>query len=259
MDYINFKIMKTKNKDLFIIFGTTRGIGKAFLKHAEKNNKNDFILINRKIINIAGKNNHKKVVIDLSQLLTKTKISRLCGIFLKQKKYNSINLILNASTIDPIEAIGFVKDELLLESAYVNFLNYERIINIFISETQNSDFKKKILIISSGSAESPNAGLSSYSSAKAALEMFVKCVFLEQKELRQAKILALRPGIVNTNMQKKIRSASKDDFPDSGRYKDLFKKNKLLNPEAVGEKMYHLLKTDKYWQNPVINISDIKL
>ena len=119
--------------------------------------------------------------------------------------------------------------------------------------------KYKILVISSGSAQFPNAGLASYSSAKAAIEMFAKCIFIEQKRLKQVDILALRPGVVNTNMQKRIRSVSKKDFPNSDRYKNLFKQNKLLNPKLVAEKIHFLLSTKKFWKKPVLDISDIKL
>ena len=101
-------------------------------------------------------------------------------------------------------------------------------------------------------------GLASYCSTKAALEMFVKCLFLEQKKNCEYSVIALRPGVVDTNMQKKIRSSKKENFPKVSIHKKMHKQKKLLKPEDVARKIYSLINTNKYWSNPVINIKDIK-
>lgn len=250
--------MKKGNKNLFIIFGTTSGIGKALYGYASNFAENKFILANRKSVRITKKNVRRKLTLDLSKSLTKDKIFKLHELFSRQDGYKTIYLILNASIVEPIKAIGFADDELLLKAGYVNFLNYERIVNIFISSTRHLRTQKKILAISSGAAQSPHIGLSSYCSTKAALEMFVKCLFLEQKKRSEYSIIALRPGIVDTNMQKKIRSSKKENFPRVDAYKKIFRQKKLLKPELVAHKIYSLLKSDQYWSTPVINISDIR-
>lgn len=144
-----------------------------------------------------------------------------------------------------------------MKACQVNFLNYERLVNVFISSTRHLRGQKKILVISSKAAESANRGLSSYCSTKAALEMFVKCLFLEQKAAGEYSIVALRPGIVDTNMQKKIRFSKKENFPQVDAYKRAFREKKLLKPEIVAHKIYFLLKSDQYWSSPILDISDI--
>lgn len=250
--------MKKGNKNLFIIFGTTVGIGKALYEYASNFVGNNFILANRKSVKITKKDVCQQLTLDLSKSFTKDKIFKLRELFSQQAGYKNMYLILNASVIEPIKTIGFADDELLLKAGYVNFLNYERIINVFVSSTRHLRIKKKILAISSGSAESPNIGLSSYCSTKAALEMFVKCLFLEQRKRGKYSVIALRPGVVDTNMQKKIRSSKKEYFPQVDAYKKMFKRKKLLKPELVAHKIYSLLNSDKHWASPVINISDIK-
>lgn len=248
--------MNTKNKNLFIIFGSTSGIGEALYQYVSNFDENKFILINRRSIKM-GKNVFQKLTIDLSKSLTTDKISKMCELFSQQNGYKNIYLILNAAVIDPIKRIGFADDELLLKAGYVNFLNYARIINVFISATHNLHTKKKILAISSGAADSPNIGLSSYCSTKAALEMFIKCLFLEQKIKSEYSVIALRPGTVDTNMQRKIRFSEKESFPKVDTFKEMFKQKKLLKPEMVAHKIYALLLSDKYWVSPVIDICDI--
>lgn len=250
--------MEKGNKNLFIIFGTTSGIGKALYGYASNFAENKFILANRRFVKITNKNVRQKLTLDLSKSFTKNKILKLHELFSQQDGYKIIYLILNASVIEPIKTIGFADDELLLKACYVNFSNYERIVNVFISSTRHLGARKKILAISSGSAESPNIGLSSYCSTKAALEMFAKCLFLEQRKRAEYSIIALRPGVVDTNMQKKIRASKKENFPQVDAYKRKFKQKKLLKPELVARKIYSLLKSDKHWSSPVVNISDIE-
>ena len=249
--------MKKGNKNLFIIFGTTSGIGKAFYEYASDFIENEFILVNRKSVRGAQKNVRGEWMIDLAKSLTKDRISSLRGFFSRQDRHKSINLILNASVIEPIKPIGSADDESLLKACYVNFVNYERIVNAFISSTRHLRTRKKILAISSGAAESANIGLASYCSTKAALEMFIKCLFLEQKKKAKYCVIALRPGVVDTNMQQKIRSAKKENFPQVDAYRKIFKQKRLLKSELVAQKIYSLFKSDQYWSNPVININDI--
>ncbi len=244
--------------NLFIIFGTTRGIGKALYEYASNFAENQFILVNRRAINTAKENVRGKLTLDLSKPFTKDRISKLRELFSQQDGYKAIYLILNASVIAPIKRVGLADDDLLLKACHVNFLNYERMVNVFISSTRHLRAQKKILAISSGAAESPSIGLSSYCSAKAALEMFVRCLFLEQRTGSEYSIVALRPGVVDTDMQKKIRASKKEDFPKVNAYREIFKQGELLKPELVAHKIHSLLKSDKYWSSPVINISDIK-
>lgn len=250
--------MKNVNKNLLIIFGTTRGIGKELHKYTLTLSENSFILVNRKSVTISKKHKYQKLTLDLSKPFSKNIIFKLHKTFSQQHGYKNIYLILNASVVEPIKRVGFTNDELLLKSTYVNFLNYERIINAFISSTRHLHSKKKILVVSSKSAVSPSMGLASYCSTKAALEMFVKCLFLEQKKNCEYSVIALRPGVVDTNMQKKIRSSKKENFPKVSIHKKMHKQKKLLKPEDVARKIYSLINTNKYWSNPVINIKDIK-
>ena len=249
--------MKKGKKDLFIIFGATSGIGKALYVYASRFPENEFILANRKSAKMTNRNVYRRLTLDLSRSFTRDQLAKLRQIFSQLEGYRSVCLVLNASVIRPIRRIGTAGDELLVEACHVNFLNYERIINSFIAATRHLRARKKILAISSGAAETPQIGLSSYCSTKAALEMFVKCFFLEQQRKSEYSILAVRPGVVDTKMQKKIRSSNKENFPKVDLYRKAFKQKKLLKPEWVAHKIYSLLKPDLHWTRPVIDISEI--
>ena len=246
--------MKNK-KSLFIIFGASRGLGRALAEQISKFKDNVLILADRKLAKPLIKNS-SFLRIDLSRILPP---SRLSGIFSRAVKagYKDIYLINNASVIKPIKPVGR-QGRKVLAAFNVNFLNYTLIINEFIKRSKSfGSTRKKILNITSGAATSPQYGLSSYCSGKAALEMFSRCVFLEQQELKQVKILAFRPGVMNTGMQQTMRNSAKQDFSKAVFYRELFEKNKLLSPARVAESLYQVLTTESYWRQPVLDISEI--
>ncbi len=245
------------SQNLYIIFGTSQGIGKAVFEHALRfDQKSDFITLNIKK-GKAVNPNVKQVQINLSKIITAEKLLEIFGSFAK-KVYKNIYVINNASTINPIKPMGVPLQNEIAESFNINLVNYAVIINEFIKRTGKlKKTNKKVLNISSGAAASPNYGLACYCSGKAALEMLSSCIFLEQSFLNQVKILAFRPGVVNTGMQAKMRSASKSNFKNVKEYKKLFLQGKLLDPSEVAQKIYKVLKDDTYWTKPILNISDV--
>ena len=249
--------MKIKKKNLFIIFGTTQGVGNALYQYIAQFKENKFIIANRRTAKLINSDDIA-IKIDLSKIITPAKLSLLFSP-LRRQQYKNIYLINNASIVQPIKTVGNISSGEVIDNIYVNFLNYAIIINEFIKITKN--FKKtkvKILNISSGAAISPTHGFSIYCSSKAALEMLTQTIFLEQLILKQVDILAVRPGIINTNMQKTMRSSKKENFTKIDLYKKLYKENKLSSREFVAEKIYKILINKKYWEKPIVDINEVK-
>ena len=243
--------------NLYIVFGASQGIGKAIFERAlELDANSDFIIINIKRDKTI-KRGIKQMEIDLSKAIIAEKLLKLFEI-LDKKSFQNIYLINNASTINPIKPLGMTRQKEIVQSFNVNLVNYAVIINEFIKKTGKlKKTNKKILNISSGAASSPNYGLACYCSGKAGLEMLSQCLFEEQLVLGQVKILAFRPGVVNTRMQAKMRSATSSNFKNVEEYKKLFLQGNLLDTNKVAEKILKVLKDDKYWTNPILNISDV--
>jgi len=68
---------------------------------------------------------------------------------------------------------------------------------------------KKIVIISSGAAVNGNAGWGGYALSKCAVNMLVS---IYSKEI-ETPIFAIAPGVIETDMVKKVISGDKDKFP----------------------------------------------
>lgn len=247
------ELMTTNKLNLYIITGTSRGLGKAFYEYCSQFTSNHFILINKSKVKVSGKN-VKNLAIDLSKKLT---IKQLSSVLNFKNIYKNIYLINNASIITPIKPIGKAVSNQLVASINVNFLNHVFLTNSFIKKVSEFKGNKKILNITSGAAISPHYGLAAYCSTKAALEMFARSVFKEQQKLKQVDILNLRPGIINTSMQKTLRTSAKDDFANKTLYQKIYQQKKLLEPKCVAEKIYQVLNNNAYWRQDILDINEL--
>jgi benzil reductase ((S)-benzoin forming) len=99
-----------------------------------------------------------------------------------------------------------------------------------------------IVNISSGAGKRAIPSWASYCASKAALDIFSETIYLEEKELgRNVKIYALSPGVIDTEMQKKIRSTNTSGFSSSDAFKELKTSEKLVQPERTAQKIIQLL------------------
>jgi len=99
-----------------------------------------------------------------------------------------------------------------------------------------------IVNISSGAGKRAIPSWASYCASKAALDIFSETIYLEEKERgRNVKIYALSPGVIDTEMQNKIRSTNTSGFSSSDAFKELKTSGKLVQPEGTAQKIIQLL------------------
>lgn len=171
---------------LFLITGTTRGLGKA-LKNVFR--EYDVVSINR------TEYEESDICIDLSLTNIEIDINDII------KNYEKIFFIVNASTISPIKKIKELNNEDLHISINTNFINQSKIILQIIK----SDKKYSILNITSGAAFTSNSDLSLYSSSKAAMHRFVEILKKEEENNSNALFIDnFDPGRMQTEMQKNL-------------------------------------------------------
>lgn len=174
------------NKNLFIITGTTRGLGKAL---KDKFKEYDVVSINR------IKKEDADICMDLSVDNIEVNITKTI------KDYESIFFISNASIIKPIKKIKELNNEDLNISINTNFINQAKIILQIIK----SDKKYLILNITSGAAFTSNSNLSLYSSSKAAMHRFVEILKKEEENNSNALFIDnFDPGRMQTEMQENL-------------------------------------------------------
>ena len=211
---------------ILIITGGSRGLGKELIDLALKDRDFKIISISRTL-----HRDHSNVI-DNKLMLLKQDLSSLKSSFqqLSLKEFLTANIkqvvfVNNAATILPIENIGDMNELDLAKNVKVNILAPMLITNDLI---RNSKGKKiKVINISSGTSKKPIVGWSLYSSSKAAIEMFFDTLKKQEESTEDIEIYNIDPGVMDTGMQKSIRSVNTNVMPDAPIFQSYFESNKL--------------------------------
>lgn len=63
--------------------------------------------------------------------------------------------------------------------------------------------------------------------------MFCDNINIENKNDESFEVINFNPGVMDTQMQEKIRGVNSEQFPDVERYRQLKETNKLQSPKSV--------------------------
>jgi benzil reductase ((S)-benzoin forming) len=236
--------------NIFIITGTSKGIGKAIVKKLLLNKENYIFGLSRSYVE--NTYNFYNLEFDLSNpdmdVIEKlwSKINNL--------NFEKIYLINNAAVIEPIKKIGNCKKEEIENNIYVNLTAPFVLVNSFLNFFKNHNVKKFVINISSGSAYTPFSGWSAYCSSKAGLNMFTKTLALEAD--KNLKVISIAPGIVDTHMQEQIRKSNINDFELVETFKDLKEKGMLYSSDFSANKIIDIIFNDQIKNGSILDISD---
>ena len=237
--------------NLLIITGGSNGIGKAIAKKYTSENFTVYSISRSKATNVS----FHQITADLSN--STEAINSIKTVFsqIDTTKITSITLINNAGNLGKINTLGNLESENIQQTIQLNTTTPLVLSNEFIKLTKNLPCKKQIITISSGAATNPYAGWSIYCSSKAAIEMMTKTIAEEQNELPNGvKATAIKPGVVDTNMQIQIRSTSEEAFKNVQRFKDLKENNELYSPEFVANKIYQIEQQNQLENGAIIDL-----
>ncbi len=137
----------------------------------------------------------------------------------------------NAGMLDPIKKVGTFTGAAVAMNVQVNLIAPMVLSSQFIQAYQKLGCKKMILNISSGAGKYPIDGWAAYCTTKSGLDMFSTVMHAEQNLIsnvsNRVKIVALSPGIIDTEMQAEIRSSKEEDFSQVDRFVDYKKSGEL--------------------------------
>ena len=101
----------------------------------------------------------------------------------------------------------------------------------FLRATTGWAGPRKVLNMSSGLGRRAMASQAAYCAVKAGMDHFTRCLALEEAgKPNGAKVCALAPGVIDTDMQLTLRSADVAVFPDQGRFAGLKAQGQLTPP-----------------------------
>ena len=227
----------------YYITGTSRGIGKSFAEHLLENPENNVIGISRQ--RSIEHPRYRHFYLDLTDVNAISQFK-----FDLHANAKKICLINNAGALGFIKPVGKLTADTIIRNYTLNLIAPSVLTNAFIECYDGIDAEKVILNISSGAGKRPIDGWAVYCASKAGMDMFSRVVDAEQVVRSQTpqdnihkgfKIFSIAPGVVNTEMQTEIRSASKEDFSRLEDFIGYKVNNELSEPEFVSRKYIRIL------------------
>jgi len=232
---------------LYIITGTSSGIGKA-LALAVLKDPNAFVFgISRRVAIEHERYTHQRV--ELSKVAALEDLR-----FPISGNEEEIILINNAGWIGEIAPMG-KQDHLAIEESFnINLVAPSILMNQFLIQTENLNARKVIVNISSGAGKYPIKSWASYCASKAGIDMLTRVINEEHPDV---EAYAIAPGIVNTNMQQNVRDAKPELFADHGRFVNYFEQGELRSPEDVAAQLVHLINHPNEIPEKVFSLRDV--
>jgi benzil reductase ((S)-benzoin forming) len=170
---------------------------------------------------------------------------------------DSITLINNAGMLPRIAPIDDIPSAQLAEAMRVDLEAPMMLTSAFLRATGNWRVPRKVLNISSGLGRRPMAAQAAYCAAKAGMDHFTRCVALEQAALPHgARVCALAPGVIDTDMQVQLRGADSSRFPERSTFEGLKQKGHLTSPGDAAARVLAFLQRADFGDNPVADVRD---
>ena len=159
--------------------------------------------------------------------------------FDKAQRLGSLSAVLNnAGVLEPISPITDIDVEAFEGHLRTNVTGVlVGIKHAFAYRSQRHELR--IVNISSGAATHGYRSWAAYCAGKAAVNLLTEVAAAEAPS--DVSVVAVAPGIIETRMQRTIRSTSQDRFPDVGKFHQLKETGALLHPVDAAVALVWLL------------------
>ena len=235
-------------KKTALITGSSKGIGKELsLLLLEKG----YTVFGYSRTNSIRHKNFHFNQIDLSSIQNLESIN-----FPKLDEDEHVCLINNAGEIGEIDKFGNKKTNDIINEFNLNTVAPSILSNSFIRSYQGQSNQPIIINISSGAALRPIESWGTYCQSKAALDMLTKIINQEHNSI---KAYSIYPGVVDTEMQKKIRDTDIEKFALKDVFVEYFRNNELVDPKIISKKIYHILSNLDLFEDNMISLRDLSL
>lgn len=127
----------------------------------------------------------------------------------------------------------------------------------FLHATGGWAVPRKVVLVSSGLGRRAMAGSASYCAAKAGLDHLARALALEEAaKPGGARVVALAPGVIDTDMQVQLRSADPARFGERSRFAALHSQGQLDTPAQAAAKLLAYLDRPDFGEQPVADVRD---
>ncbi|MEN8120524.1 MAG: SDR family NAD(P)-dependent oxidoreductase [Bacteroidota bacterium] len=237
----------------YYITGTSRGIGKALAILLLLEDNNYVIGLSR--TNTIEHERYEHLNFDLSNLEQVENYN-----FIDILDAEKVVLINNAGMIGDIKNTGNIDNQFIHKTFMVNTISPAILMNNFLKAYGSLEIEKNIINISSGAGRHPIESWSSYCASKSALDMFSTVVNKEQYLINKSnpvKVFSIAPGIVDTQMQDKIREADKADFSKVDTFVNYKNNNQLDAPTKTADLLIKIIQNPQKYKEVLLDVRDV--
>jgi benzil reductase ((S)-benzoin forming) len=227
--------------DVVIVTGASKGIGYELRKQLQA--------LGKKVIGIARTGDSDATSFVTADLANTNLLEGILSSIIDEdiEMATSFTLINNAGIVDPIGLVGNLTAAEIEKSMAVNLTAPIILSNIFINKLRDINMVKRIINISSGAGRNPYEGWGAYCTTKAGLDHFSRVVAMEQtNEKFPVEIVSIAPGIIDTDMQKTIRSSDEGDFPLLDQFITYKEQGILSSAKETAAKLIAVLEHDDF-------------
>jgi benzil reductase ((S)-benzoin forming) len=146
-----------------------------------------------------------------------------------------------AGSVQPIGFAGEVDTGEYTRNVLLNSAAGQVLGHAFLAAVKDLEAQRYLVMLSPGASSLVGAGWSSYGAGKAGLDQWVRDVGAEQDQRGGVQVLAVAPGVVETDMQQQIRETNPEDFPKRDKFVGLHESGQLRDPDEVARQLWALL------------------
>jgi benzil reductase ((S)-benzoin forming) len=242
--------------NLYVVTGTTRGLGRALADEIARVADNELIAIARAPdADIPG---GVLFCADLADLAALAKVAARIAARIKGRSYEKAVLINNAGIVQPVAPMERVEAADLERNLVVNLTAPMLLMGEFLRVTEGVAKLRRIVNISSGAGRRPISGWGAYCAAKAGLDMATRVVALEAQSRGLAvEAASLAPGVIDTAMQERVRGADARDFADVDRFRQMKADGTLRSAADVAVDILRAEASGRLAANPVADLREL--
>src|SRR5512144_2606681 len=194
-----------------IVTGVSRGLGEALAAELIGRGHTVVGIGRRSSARLAGER-YRFVECDLADAARIATAVKPALTELRAARPEAVTLVNNAAVAWPVGRVGRLDDAKIEASLATNVTAPFVLCNVFLGVFADDAMHRRIVNVSSGSAETTLVGTAAYSVAKAAIEMLTRAIAADHTA-PDFRCVTLRPGIFDTEMQAFMRSQDPEEIP----------------------------------------------
>ncbi|WP_431785683.1 SDR family NAD(P)-dependent oxidoreductase [Paenibacillus lactis] len=241
----------------YIITGTSRGIGGQLALMLLQQGHAVYGIARNHSITLDRYERYTHYVYDLSDPSGLEQLMENIIRSIELADTDTLYLINNSSMLEPLGKIEQCGAAEIAKNVQITLIAPMILTSCFLNQTNRYKARRKIMNISSGSGVYPAPSMSAYCTAKAGLNMFTQCVGAEQASRENpVQIIAVNPGMVDTEMQSMARGQDEKQFELAGAFSQAFESGQLLSTAEIGEHLLRIL-DEEHSPGAIVNYNEV--